>query len=67
MHAQYFREKNISRIANAVQVITSARSTVIAAEVVVSVTNICCFLNLINFRSAVYQLLQTEQAEQTRT
>ena len=37
--------------------ITSARSTVIAAEVVVSV---------INFRSAVYQLLQTEQAEQTR-
>ena len=50
------------------QRITSARGTVIAAEVAVKNMYLLCIINdvIINFRSAVYQLLQIEQAEQTR-
>ena len=47
---------NMAGLSQGPQPITSARSTVIAAEVAVKV----------NLRSAVYQLLQTEQALQTR-
>ena len=68
---------NIARIASAVQVITSARSSdtdmTVCSTVLQGGGAACqCYIKLtllvlyINSCSAVYQLLQTEQAVQTR-